>query len=320
MLIRWATAEDKPAWIELAKDVSDIFGHTNMSTDSDFLEYVDNKLSKNEALIAVDRMSNNCLGIIGFSRRNNRITWFGVFEKYRNRGAGMRLLTTALRQLDNSKDITVETFCDGHEAGLPARALYHKVGFVDSDNTLYDNFGNSRCKMILPATDKKRGGSFHYRYTDYVKYSKVENCPCCNNAEMPDGNIDIAELKYSFATAERKAQGRLFGKCHVLIKNHYVNFEEIPFEEMAGFMSEIQLVGKALRKVTGAVKINYEIHANSGPHIHCHLFPRYLDDDFPSGPIDYRITEPSPYESDEEFCWFVEVMRSELKKFSNKLQ
>lgn len=314
MLIRWATIEDKAAWIELADNVANIFGYSNMSTDKHFLEYMHAGLSQFEALIAIDRMSNNCLGIISFSRTNNCVTWFGVFEQYRNKGIGTRLLETALRQLDNTKEITVETYRDDYAAGLPARAVYHKAGFVEVDNTVFDLYGNPRCKMIIAPTNEKLGGSFHYKYLTYDKHAKVDHCPCCSSEPMPDGDIDIKEFKYSFVTAERKAQGKLFGKCHVLIKKHYVNIEDIPYDEMSGFMSEVQLVGKALRKVTGATKINYEIHANSIPHIHCHLFPRYLDDDFPSGPIDYRICEPSPYESEEEFHWFVEQMRIELER------
>jgi diadenosine tetraphosphate (Ap4A) HIT family hydrolase len=87
----------------------------------------------------------------------------------------------------------------------------------------------------------------------------------------------------------------------------------MPEVEMANYMSEVQKVAKVLHEVTGAVKINYEIHCNSGPHLHCHLFPRYLDDDFPSAPIDYRITEPSPYENDEEYKWFIDEMRKGLR-------
>ena len=45
------------------------------------------------------------------------------------------------------------------------------------------------------------------------------------------------------------------------------------------------------------------------PHLHAHLFPRYLDDDFPGQSIDYNLYEPCPYESDEEFLWFVKKMR-----------
>ena len=85
-------------------------------------------------------------------------------------------------------------------------------------------------------------------------------------------------------------------------------------EDMANFMEDVQRVARALHKVTGAVKINYEIHGNSIPHLHVHLFPRYIDDDFPSAPIDYRILEPSPYESNEEFDWFVDSMRKLLSK------
>ncbi len=62
MLIRWATNEDKPAWTELVDNVADIFKNPTMSTDNDFLEYMDGKLSKFEALIAIDRMSVIVLG------------------------------------------------------------------------------------------------------------------------------------------------------------------------------------------------------------------------------------------------------------------
>jgi GNAT superfamily N-acetyltransferase len=226
MLIRWATKEDIPAWMKLADNVAMIFGNPTMSADKDFHEYMEGKLSKFEALIAVDRMSGECLGIIGFSRTYNRITWFGVFDQYRCKGIGTRLLSTALRQLDNTKDITVETYRDDYPAGIPARKVYHKAGFVDVDNTIFDHLGNPRCKMVIAPTDAKRGGSFHYNYPDYNKYSKEEFCLCCNNVPMPDYLTDIAELDYSFATAERIAQGKLFGKCHVLAKRHCVDFEE----------------------------------------------------------------------------------------------
>ena len=96
-------------------------------------------------------------------------------------------------------------------------------------------------------------------------------------------------------------------------RNHAFHFEDMTESEMASFMSEVQRVGKALRKVTGAEKINYEMHSNSGAHLHIHLFPRYLDDEFPSAPIDYRLTEPAPYESYDEYLWFIEQMRKELR-------
>jgi len=312
MLIRWATEKDLPAWFALANEVSDIFQHPgNMGTDPEFISYAQSKIGKFEALTAVDYMSGNNMGFIGFSRTNNRISWFAVSEKYRNKGAGERLLKTSLRQLDTTREISVVTFCSDHLAGLPARELYTKYGFADREIITYD--GIPRSLMVRPASNEKRGGSFHYRYPEFIKAADERFCPVCNDEPASDGQIDIAVNDKVWICGEYPGQGRLFGKMYVMPRKHAFHFENMTEGEMISFMSEVQRVGKAIRKVTGAVKINYEMHSNSGAHLHIHLFPRYLDDDFPSAPIDYRIAEPAPYESYDEFLWFIEQMRKELK-------
>jgi hypothetical protein len=166
--------------------------------------------------------------------------------------------------------------------------------------------------MVRPSASEKRGGSFHYNYPEFIKAAEQEFCPACNNEPMPDGQIDIVINDNVWVGGEYPGQGRLFGKLYVMPRKHFFHFEDMPEADAAQFMSEVRRVGNALRKVTGAAKINYEMHANSGAHLHIHLFPRYLDDDFPSAPIDYRITELAPYESYDEYLWFVERMREEL--------
>lgn len=167
--------------------------------------------------------------------------------------------------------------------------------------------------MSRPASSEKRGGSFHYRYPAFIKAADPKHCPVCNSELAPSGQSDIALNETVWVCGEYPGQGRLFGKIYVMPRKHYFHFEDMPEPEAARFIHEVQRTGKALRKVTGAVKINYEMHANSGTHLHIHLFPRYLDDDFPSAPIDYRMCEPAPYESLDEYQWFVERMREELK-------
>jgi len=54
------------------------------------------------------------------------------------------------------------------------------------------------------------------------------------------------------------------------------------------------------------------MHANTAAHLHIHLFPRYLDDDFAGAAIDINQQEPAPYESYEEYLWFIEQMKKEL--------
>ena len=170
---------------------------------------------------------------------------------------------------------------------------------------------------LLKCADRQcnpKGHCFHYRYPQYEKETHEKYCPCCNNEPQPEGLRDIAELQYSWVTAERIAQGRLFGKCHVLCKKHYVHLYDLPKDFLTGFMGDVQIAAKALQEVTGAIKINYEIHGNTGPHLHCHLFPRYLDDDFPGMGIDVKLIKPSPYESEEEFEWFFNKMQEKLNK------
>ena len=314
MLIRWATKSDLPVWYALATEVSLIFRHpTDMGQDPEFTSYAQSKASKYEALTAVDYMSGENMGFIGFSRTYNRITWFGVSDKYRGHGVGARLLKTALRQLDHTKPITVETYPEGYAPGVPAKNLYRKFGFVETESYLSGPHNLPSCRMTAELSGEKRGKSFHYNYPRYARHSQKEFCPVCNNEPAPAGQDDIQITNRVWICGEYPGQGRLFGKMYVMPRSHVVNFEDMPVDEMVGFMSEVQRVGTALRKVTGAIKINYEMHSNSGAHLHIHLCPRYLDDDFPSMAIDLSCpSNPAPYESYEEFLWFVKRMREEL--------
>jgi len=48
------------------------------------------------------------------------------------------------------------------------------------------------------------------------------------------------------------------------------------------------LVAKALSDLLSPAKMNYELHGNTIPHLHVHVYPRYVDDPFVEGPIDPR--------------------------------
>jgi len=311
-----AENNDIHKWKSLAYEVAQLFNSPNMPWDDEFIDYMKAKIRKHEAIIAMDRMTRTMFGVIGFSRNSNHISWFAVKKNLRGNGIGTKLLKCAINQLDWQRDISVITFCKDNDEGLPARKLYKKFGFIEVDGCIKDDNGNTRCKMIKKSTVTKKGKSFHYAYDRYYKYSQKEFCKPCNAEPMPSNQLDIAELEHSYICGERTAQGRLFGKCYVMPKVHVVNFEDMKADDMNGFMKEVQVAGKALKNVTDAVKINYEMHANTGPHLHIHLFPRYLDDDFPSAPIDYRATVPSPYENEEEFQWFIERMRTEISKLT----
>ncbi|MDR1599303.1 MAG: GNAT family N-acetyltransferase [Oscillospiraceae bacterium] len=149
MTIRFAVPSDLPAWFALATEASPIFRHpADMGDDPDFIAYARSKTGKNEALTAVDETGSH-MGFIGFSHNNNRITWFGVFADHRRKGVGEALLTKALAELDHSKPITVETYPEGYVPGVPAKRLYRKAGFTETESGLVGPHGLTVCRMTL---------------------------------------------------------------------------------------------------------------------------------------------------------------------------
>ena len=169
--------------------------------------------------------------------------------------------------------------------------------------------------MGLELKAKGSGKSFHNRYPKFIREAQEEYCPVCNNEPAPDDQLDISVNDTVWICGEYPGQGRLFGKMYVMPRKHIFHFEDMPKADAAAFMNEVQRVGRALRKVTGAEKINYEMHSNTGAHLHIHLCPRYLDDDFPGKAIDLSTpSDPPPYESYEEFLCFIEQMKKNLNK------
>jgi len=144
MLIRWVTESDLPSWYVLASEVSELFQHPDdMGEELRSGNRGKGAVGRYEMLTAVDYMSGKNMGFICFSRSNNEVTWFAVSEQYRGKGAGDRLLKTALSQLDTGKDITVCTFCEDYPQGTAARALYRKHGFTIEKPTTHNDLPRS---------------------------------------------------------------------------------------------------------------------------------------------------------------------------------
>lgn len=155
--------------------------------------------------------------------------------------------------------------------------------------------------------------SFHHDYAKWERKTRPENCPVCNAAPMPEGMIDLYELKHSCLNSEPVEC--IKWACHVTSKCHGIELYDLTDEEMFGLMKDVQLYAKALKNVTKAVKINYEIHGNTLPHLHVHLYPRYMEDPFPGRAIDYSQKRADIYAAGE-YEEFVKRMREELDRLN----
>ena len=154
--------------------------------------------------------------------------------------------------------------------------------------------------------------SFHDDLEEWEEYANKENCPICNEESPPEEEIIITEFNHSWLLAYPEVC--LKGTCCIALRSHAVEIFDIPDSVLLEFMKEVKVVSKALKEVTKAVKINYEIHGNTIPHLHMHLFPRYVDDPFPDGAIDYNKVEPAVYNGNE-FEEFVEELRKKINLY-----
>lgn len=111
----------------------------------------------------------------------------------------------------------------------------------------------------------------------------ARSCPICDEGGPRDV---LAELSATWATAGREAA--LPGYVCVVSKIHVTEPYELRGSARSAFWDEVSLVAEAVQHATGSPKLNYEIHGNTIPHLHLHLFPRYPGDPYEGQPIDPR--------------------------------
>lgn len=69
-----------------------------------------------------------------FDKEENSIEWLAVSDHLKRQGIGRILVEYAINELDSKRDMKVQTFSKGVEAGTPARNLYQAFGFEDHKN------------------------------------------------------------------------------------------------------------------------------------------------------------------------------------------
>src|ERR1700761_8358743 len=111
-------------------------------------------------------------------------------------------------------------------------------------------------------------------------------CPICRQGEPLDV---VAKLEASWVTMQEAAPVR--GYVCLVSRRHVVELHDLTEDEAAAFMRDARRVSRAVAAATGAVKLNYEIHGNTLPHLHMHFFPRHRGDPFEGQPINPRLVQ-----------------------------
>jgi diadenosine tetraphosphate (Ap4A) HIT family hydrolase len=130
--------------------------------------------------------------------------------------------------------------------------------------------------------------------TSWAALYSGATCPICLRREPLD---IVAKLEASWVTMQEAAP--IQGYVCLVSQIHAIELHDLADATATAFMRDARRVSKALAAATGAVKLNYEIHGNSLPHLHMHFFPRYRGDQFEGQPINPRLVKNPVYSPGE---------------------
>lgn len=119
------------------------------------------------------------------------------------------------------------------------------------------------------------------------------NCDICNRlAAIRAGEHPavIAELDTGFAVMGDSQFFR--GYSLLLCKTPATELDELPKPTRLRFLEEMSQLAEAVRKATGAFKLNYESLGNLVHHLHWHVFPRRESDPDPKAPVWGQMPKP----------------------------
>lgn len=158
--------------------------------------------------------------------------------------------------------------------------------YADGRNVSVEDFLatviNQRTDEIMPAVTKQ--------WMPREKWDALvhgEDCPLC--AELastePSNAYGYTVADLSFSRLRLAANQYVAGYCILICQKHIKEPYYLSEEEQAAYFADLMLVGQALEKAFGPVKMNFEILGNAVPHLHCHIKPRYYGDKAPGSPI-----------------------------------
>jgi diadenosine tetraphosphate (Ap4A) HIT family hydrolase len=114
-----------------------------------------------------------------------------------------------------------------------------------------------------------------------------EGCPICQSIRSAGQPEDtLVALDASWVTAPRRAP--LPGYVCLVARRHVIEPYQLSEPEQRAFFAEAMRTARAVAELVRPVRVNYEIHGNSVPHLHLHIYPRHAGDPFVGAPIDLR--------------------------------
>ena len=116
---------------------------------------------------------------------------------------------------------------------------------------------------------------------------RPEGCIVCRDERSPSGMHVLAETPMVEVTSMESVP--LPGYVCITSKKHAVEPFDLSVEDQGLFWTDAMLVARGVADVLSPTKMNYEIHGNTIPHLHMHLFPRTAGDVYVGYVIHHRV-------------------------------
>lgn len=153
MIVQIATMDDFQPWLQLAKQVEYLFGP--MALEPEFHQALEKNIRRCSALCIREEGGRNESPLIGgllyspSQAPSYNIGWLAVAELWRGKGVASLLMKHLLDLINSPAELTVISFGENNEAGLPSRRFYEHFGFVPAEMVPDGPEGGSRQSFRL---------------------------------------------------------------------------------------------------------------------------------------------------------------------------
>lgn len=117
------------------------------------------------------------------------------------------------------------------------------------------------------------------------------NCPFCKKLADPNGwpTGDIV-WRFPHSLAILGPWQQYTGYCVLVARTHATELSQLG-PTRAAFLEEMSQLAAAIEACFRPLKLNYELLGNQVPHLHWHLFPRYVTDPDQRRPVWFTIED-----------------------------
>ena len=139
-------------------------------------------------------------------------------------------------------------------------------------------------------------------------------CPFCASRGVNENEhgILVHEGEWADIYLQKRAPQRGYA-IGIWKRSHVAEPTDLEPRERDGYFAEIFAVGAALLRLTHAAKMNYQVLGNTVPHLHTHIFSRFVDDPSPGRPLPIELLLDPPALDAEQLRRDVEALRAMVR-------